>query len=76
MTDPMFLIVMAFFGLLGLLVAVNPQQYLVWLKAARPTLGIRVNAPNALALARFIGVCFVIFPMLVFVAVIFEHYLK
>jgi uncharacterized membrane protein len=76
MTDPIFLIVMAFFGLLGLLMAINPQQYLVWLKAARPTLGIRENDPNALAVARFIGVCFVLFPVSVFVAVIFEHYWK
>ena len=67
---------MAFIGLLGVLMAINPRQYLVWLKDARPTLGIRENDRNALAVARFIGVCFAIFPVLIFVAVIFGHYSK
>jgi hypothetical protein len=59
---------------IGLWVLINPKQYLVWIKSARPSLNLDTNDPRALTTAKFIGACFVVVPILFFVATLYERY--
>ena len=70
MADSIFLILLAALALLGLWMVIDPRQYLVWLKAGRPSLGIREDDPHSQATVRVMGVCVVGFSALFFVALL------
>jgi hypothetical protein len=67
-------IVLGFFSLVGVWMFTRPEHYVLWIKIARHSLGLKENDPRALATARFIGGCFVACSILFFVAFVFERY--
>lgn len=75
MSDGLILpILLGFFSLVGVWMFISPEQHVLWVKNARPSLGLKEDDPRALATARFIGSCFVAGSILFFVAFIFERY--
>jgi hypothetical protein len=67
-------ILLGFFSLVGVWMFISPEQYVLWIKNARPFLGLKEDDPRALATARFIGGCFVACSILFFVAFLFARY--
>ena len=75
MSDDLILpILLGFFSLVGVWMFISPEQYVLWIKNARPSLGLKEDDPRALATARFMGGCFVACSILFFVAFVFERY--
>jgi hypothetical protein len=75
MNDGLILLtLLGFFSLVGVWMFISPQQYVLWIKNARPSLRLKEDDPRALATARFIGGCFVACSILFFVAFVFERY--
>jgi len=70
--DYLELLVLAISILAGIWCLVDPVGILGWAKQAHPA--IDVHDPAAQSVAKFIGVSFIIFPFVIFIAMILSRY--